>query len=221
MLKRYAVFLSFILIFFPISSRDGPNRLSFADETIEPRKVKVIALIDKDVFMLNPNAAQEIIDVMDFVSVVFKKEFNIIFEVTRFEPWEFPSAKKEINLHEALNDIVLIANSQPKSDDEIFLGFSLKFLFLRVCDQVDGKTECFKEEKTGLAYLLGNAAVIRLDFNAKYTALHEIGHLFGATHTEENSIMNKQVNPSTEFDKKNKEIIKKNRELSFPNIYVP
>lgn len=239
--KVCAVLLSFILTFFLISPRDGPpsfidsyniswtrlaflggpNKLSFADGKIEPRKVKVVALIDKDVFVSNPNAAQEIIDAMDFVSAVFKKEFNVVFEVTRFEPWEFPSTKTEVSLQEALNDVALIANGQPKLDDEIFLGFSSKFLFLLVCDSVGDKTVCIKEEKTGYAYVFGNAAVIKFNDRSKYIALHEAGHLFGATHTEENSVMNKQIKNSTEFDEKNKEIIMKNRELFFPRIYVP
>lgn len=183
--------------------------------------MKVIALIDKDIWGINPNAAEEVIDAISFVSGIFEKEFNVAFEITRFEPWGFPSGKTEVNLQEALSDVAIIANNQSKSDNEIFLGFSLKFLFLRVCDKVGEEIVCVKEEKNGYAYVFGNAAVIRLNYDSKYVALHEIGHLFGATHTDENSVMNKQINTSTEFDEKNKEIIKKNWEIYFSKIYAP
>lgn len=221
MLKKFFVFSAIFLIFIFASSRDGPHKASFANEETKPRKVKVIALIDKDLLETNPGVTKEVSDTINFVSEIFKKEFNVVFEVTRFEPWSFPSAKTEVNINEALSDVAIIANNQSQSDDEIFIGFSLKFLFLRTCDQIDGKTVCSKEKKDGYAYILGNAAVIGLDYNSKYIALHEIGHLFGATHTDEKSIMNKEIDTSIEFDEKNKEIIKKNKEISFPKIYAP
>ena len=221
MLKKSAFFSTLFLIIFLIFPRAGPKNQTLADVHQEPRNVKVTALIDKDLLEINPGVTKEVSEIMGFVSEIFMKEFNVMFEITRFEPWQFPSAKTEVNLHEALSDVAVIASNKSQSQDEIFLGFSLKNFFLLECSLIEDKTVCSKKEKSGFAYILRNAAVIRLDFNSKYVALHEIGHIFGATHTEEKSIMNKEVNTSTEFDEKNKAIIKKNRELSFPKIYAP
>lgn len=242
MLKKYAVCPAIFLMFLPISPRDsppsfinphtvllgetrpltgGPHKAPFTDEEAKSRKVKVIALIDKDLLEIYPGITEEVTEIINFVSKIFKKEFNVVFEIKKIEPWQFPSGKNEVDINEALIDIAIIASNQSRSDDEIFLGFSPKFLFLKICDEIEEKQVCRKEEKTGYAYVPGNTAVITLDLNPKYVALHEIAHLFGAEHTNENSIMNEEVKISIEFDEKNKIIIKKNRIIPFSKIYDP
>lgn len=50
------------------------------------------------------------------------------------------------------------------------------------------------------------------------TLIHEFGHIFGAEHVEDiNSLMNEDFGYRTEFDAKNRAVIKKNRTCPFAN----
>jgi len=194
------------------------------NEKLPLRIVTIGALVDKD--YLNKagekGAEKEINEIIDFASKIFEQEFAIKFKLTEIRPWNFPVGKEEIDGYAAIDDVKIISDGL---SSDITIAFSQKNIF--ICAKKnnlnlllpkcpDGKT---KTIISGIAWShLSDTATVRLYDKAKYVALHEISHLFGAIDIDietPHSIMFWQITSTTKFDEENKQTIMKNRNRKF------
>ena len=80
-------------------------------------------------------------------------------------------------------------------------------------------SDCFRDEAEAVTTM----RIIHLPDNFdtttkgnRHTLIHELGHIFGAEHVEDiNSLMHEDFGYRTEFDAKNRAVIKKNRTCPF------
>lgn len=157
-------------------------------------------------------------------SKVYEKEFGISFVVEGMESWDFPAGQTEVNADKTLRAAALIADSEAA---DITIAITKKPFFrcypAEKGEEVIEVSGCDKGEKkkviAGYAYRSGNAALIALD-KGDGVFIHEMGHIFGAEHTSEDSIMNdKKIGKS--FDARNRNIILRNRTRSFDKMRLP
>lgn len=189
------------------------------------REVSVIILVDQD-FQENATAVEVETDIKKIVaaaSKVYEKEFGIAFTIKEIRDWNLPAGKEEVNADNAIFDAASVANGETA---DIAIGMVRKPLFkcrLTQKRETQEASGCGRgEEKNfvaGYAYVLGNAAVISLKENGD-VFIHEIGHIFGAGHTEKDSIMNDRE-IGKEFDVESHAIILKNRNHVFEKLPLP
>lgn len=87
-------------------------------------------------------------------------------------------------------------------ENEIVLGFTGKIIFPE-----------HPGAPLGLSSKEDGYALIGISESPSYVILHELGHLFGAEHTKDEStvsVMNQKICPTYEFDKENKKIVRAN-----------
>ncbi len=183
------------------------------------REVTVSALLDISPYTTAAEvtkAKKEVENVIFFSSKVFEKKFHITFIIETIEPWSFPEELAEVDLDKALDNVEFESLGH---SSEITLAFTKKPAFL-VGQNKSGEEKKFW--RLGVARFYGNSAIVALDEEAKYTTLHEIAHLFGASHTSNrNSIMHENIRKVQEFDNKNSAIIKENRNREFSKPIIP
>ena len=96
---------------------------------------------------------------------------------------------------------------------------------VKTSDKPIDVNDCKNGERTGpfagYAYIPGEAAVITIfPDQGEGVFLHEMGHIFGAEHTDEDSIMNdNKIGKS--FDAQNRSIILRNRNRTFEKTPLP
>lgn len=200
--------------------------VAFAEEPMV-RPMRIIALADRDPWQRDETTArQSITKITNFVSEIFQKEFGLAFILAAIEPWSLSTDEnKEIDLDVNLAHLKHAANTAHQEFD-IVLGFSDKQQFRCVNHDDETvilkQTPCPLENKKyyyGLAQSPGKVALLRF---SKFAALHEVGHLFGADHTSDNtSIMGKIIYDNTTFDDTNKEIIRQTIKEKFSTRHAP
>lgn len=185
------------------------------------RIIRVKALADPSFRARNPGWDKEIRGRIEAASDYFEREFAIrlITQSTAAWPIEerIPSTP------------ALIAKLKHDFPSQKSLGYDLIIAFTaeRVSRYiVDGRsrTDRIGDCQRGLGnYIVLSAGDVfryagpnnELDYDT-VTLIHELGHVFGAEHVQDTgSIMNENFDYRTEFDKKNREIILKNRECPF------
>ncbi len=147
-----------------------------------------------------------------YASDIFRREFGIRFEPAAF--WDWPARSEQKGTHHLLDEL---QQGFPLHGVDLIIGLTR---LARMPDLTD----------LGDLHVLGRArpfsgyAVIRYPNDPLFrvqeeTVLaHELGHLFGATHTEDrNSIMAPAVEKQipTRFDVANREVIQLTRNLDF------
>lgn len=199
-LFQTAVFLFIITVFVTVCATPAvAQRTAY-------REITVTALADRELMENDAEGTErEIKDIIAFAADVFKQEFGVTLKLRAVKPWEFPYGKTKLDANDALAD----ANVQARGnkDSDITLGFTKKKLMLEY------------KKLGGYAFMFGNAAVTHFD---ESIALHEIGHLFGAHHSQDPlSIMYEGYTDSENFDRTNKAIIQKTMEKKFSMPSAP
>ncbi|MBI2035525.1 MAG: hypothetical protein HYT12_02485 [Candidatus Liptonbacteria bacterium] len=137
-----------------------------------------------------------------YASSKFSKEFLIQFSIIEFVDWGACIDSEVLDRDNAMRQI--IAKRSGCSGD-IILAFTDKSIFnvknLQVC--------------VGAAASNGGCVVIKLRRHSRFVLIHELGHLFGAEHTDEISVMDKYDPGTPDFDEENKQIIFSNRNRKF------
>jgi len=90
----------------------------------------------------------------------------------------------------------------PKQKNEIIIAFTGKII-----------SDFISNKNGGIAFMKENYVLMWIKINKvapHRIILHEIGHLFGAIHVEESSVMATNADLVDDFDEKNKNIIRKN-----------
>lgn len=200
-MKRLSVF-GVLFVFFV---------LSFAAAKDPPRIVTVTLLLDgtDDVATslgLVRAALRE-------ASLVFQKDFGIKFKLVEFSAgrWFAPS-----DYFDCVAEFRRIERMPRKSD--ILLVFTTKSFFrLTQVGETDGEPVVGKESIDGVANIFKNNAIVRIAKRTDLLLLHELGHIFGARHSpDESSVMHEdEVSLTTAFDNESKEVINANRNRKF------
>ncbi|MFY9462015.1 MAG: M12 family metallo-peptidase [Candidatus Sungiibacteriota bacterium] len=225
------------LVLFSILGSGGSLNPGVATNEYAPRKVSLTILIDREL-LEKPGAASaqakiEAAQVEAYIrkivahgSEVYGREFGITFVIEAMKPWDFPVGQAEINGGNALDDAVSIADEE---STDVTIGVVKKPLFIcraaKESDKPIGANSCKNGERAGpfagYAYIPGEAAVIAIfPGQGEGVFIHEMGHIFGAEHTNEDSIMNDNK-ISKSFDAKNRDIILRNRNRTFEKTSLP
>lgn len=152
-------------------------------------------------------------DVFFGVSKVFQKEFGVKFKIVEFNAglWHSPS-----NDFDGNEELVRIAELAFSKESDIVVAFTTKNFYGDCFVEIDGDLISTKKQFGGLAVLGGRHSIVHLEERSELVLIHELGHLFGATHSlEPNSIMNADEIKTLLFDSKTKEVINANRNRNF------
>jgi len=181
----------------------------------------VKALADPRLREEHPRWEEEVRGLVEAASDYFERELGIRFVTQRVAPWplkdKIPSTpalmsrlKTEIPLRDAEGSYDLVIAFTGERVNVYFGGRA----------RVDRIGNC----REGLGNYLVSSVSAPFRYGGPYAEpewdvvalIHELGHIFGAEHTQDiNSLMHENFDYRTEFDKKNREIILKNKFCPF------
>ncbi len=133
---------------------------TFADECEPVRRIGLKIVVDKSYQRIR-NYSQRIKDLVNAASEQFRKQFKIEFYIQEIVLLEYRVKSLKVFLGWLKFEFPVT----PQSDFDLVIGFA-------------GKPYDFSTG--GMAYFLGNYAVIKRSWYKDKTLIHEIGHLFGA-----------------------------------------
>lgn len=187
------------------------------------RLVKVKLVVDNRVRDANVNWRDDILRKFITAADFFEDEFGIRFAVAGIQPWT--SQEPLTSTQELLK---LLKKQFPLNDGrerfDMVIGFTqLPGRVMPGHARVDEIGDC--------ASGLGNYIALSITDTGRYTEadrargdrdaqslIHEIGHIFGAEHVNDrDSIMAVQFRPYSDFDKKSRDVILKNKFCAFRN----
>ncbi|TAJ97555.1 hypothetical protein EPO44_12390 [bacterium] len=194
---------------------------ALTDSGSRQRIVRVKALADPRLREENPRWDEEVRGLVEAASDYFEREFGIRFVTQRVAPWplkdRIPSTpslmsrlKTEIPLRDAEGSYDLVIAFTGERVNVYFGGRA----------RVDRIGNC----REGLGNYLVSSVSAPFHYRGPYAEpewdivalIHELGHIFGAEHTQDiSSLMHENFDYRTEFDKKNREIILKNKFCPF------
>jgi len=181
-----------------------------AVSAVMARKIRV-EIVASAAFRSQPNWRSEFEQRLAYASRIFESEFKVKFVPVKWREW--PVVNEKVSLRALLEDL---QSRFPLEKADIVIGLtSVKGVSL--ADVKDPDT-------VGQAKILSGYLVLRYPISPMYriqeqTVLtHELGHLFGAVHTDEPStvmfpIIDKQV--PVRFDTENHDIIMATRAIDF------
>ena len=191
------------------------------DSEAPQRIVRIKALADPRLREENTRWVEEVRRLIEAASDYFEREFAIRLVTQTVAPWPLkdripstPSLMNRLKAEVPLKD--------PGGSYDLVIAFTAE----RVNFYVGGRARVDRigNCQQGLGNYLVSSVTARFQYGGPYAEpemdvvalIHELGHIFGAEHTQDiNSIMNEDFGYRTEFDKKNREIILKNRFCPF------
>lgn len=185
------------------------------------RVVRVKIVADPKLREKNPRWVDGVAELLEAASDYFEKQFGIRFTAQKISPWPLEERisstplllarlKKEVPLKDQDGHYDLIIGLTGEAVNVYFGGRG----------RVDRIGDC----EQGLGnYVVSSVSTplhrIRRDSEPELDVLaliHELGHIFGAEHTKEiSSVMHEDFAYRTEFDKKSREVILKNKFCPF------
>ncbi len=194
---------------------------TLTDSGTPQRVVQVKALGDLKLREENPRWVEEVRGLIEAASDYFEREFGIRFVTQTVAPWplkdRIPSTpalmsrvKAEVPLKDpgGSYDLVIVFTGERVN---AYVGGRARVDRIGDCRQ--GLGNYLVSSVSGPFYYRGPYAEPELDVVA---LVHELGHIFGAEHVQDiSSIMNENFDYRTEFDKKNREVIIKNKFCPF------
>jgi hypothetical protein len=185
------------------------------------RIVRVKALADPRLRQENSRWEEEVRGLIEAASDYFEREFGIRLVTQRVAPWplkekitSMPSLmirlKEEVSLRDADGAYDVIVAFTRESVNVYFGG---RARVDRIGNCREGLGNYVVSHVSAPFRYQGPYAEPELDVAA---LIHELGHIFGAEHTQDTaSIMHENFDYRSEFDRKNREIILKNRLCPF------
>jgi hypothetical protein len=186
------------------------------------RVVRIKTLADVSFRARNPRWADEARGLIEAASDYYEREFDIRLVTQSVSPW--PDEERFLSTPALLARLKKEFDGQVKSGSyDLIVAFTaegVSRLFTAGRPRVDRIGDC----NQGLANYMIVPVVKVFNYrgpNAEpefdvITLIHELGHVFGAEHVADaQSVMNEDFGYRTEFDAKNRSIIKKNRSCSF------
>lgn len=194
---------------------------TLTDSGTPQRVVQVKALGDLKLREENPRWVEEVRGLIEAASDYFEREFGIRFVTQTVAPWplkdRIPSTpalmsrvKAEVPLKDpgGSYDLVIVFTGERVN---AYVGGRARVDRIGDCRQ--GLGNYLVSSVSGPFYYRGLNAEPEMDVVA---LIHELGHIFGAEHVQDiSSIMNENFDYRTEFDKKNREVISKNKFCPF------
>jgi hypothetical protein len=151
------------------------------------------------------------------VSDYYQEQFAIRLRIVAIEGWDFRGTTPFIS-----SLMLDLKERAPRNSQKYDLTVGLtrqKLNVYRGRGRVDRIGDC--EEGLG-SYVVGSISAPSYYYrqddleNDSAALIHEIGHVFGAEHSDDaDSIMHQQFRYRTEFDRKNREVILRNRLCEF------
>ena len=195
---------------------------AFLEPDLPQRIVRVKVLADVPFRSRNPRWIEEARGLIESASDYYEREFNIRFVTQSVSPWpeseRVPStpellarAKKEFASKAGDEDYDLVVSFTAERGSRLLTTGRPRVD--RIGDCTLGLAKYVIVPITNVFRYQGANADLEFDV---ISLIHELGHVFGAEHVEDtNSIMNEESGYRTEFDLKNRAIIKKNRSCPF------
>ena len=184
------------------------------------RVVRVKALADPGFREGDPRWVEKARGLIEAASDYFEREFRIRFLTAAVRPWPLEERIPSTSLLlRRLTEEVSLRDEDGSYDLVIAFTGERVNLYAGLA-RVDRIGDCGK----GLGNYLVSSAPNRFRYSGPYADLerdvvaliHELGHIFGAEHTRERgSIMHENFDYRVEFDKKNREVILKNKFCPF------
>lgn len=158
-------------------------------------------------------------DLLDAVSDYWENEFSIRLKVVSIEPWPLEqTTSSSVTLMEFLRQAYPRDGGRARADIVIGLTRQRVNFYGGGRARADRLGDC----KNGLgnyivSYVMEPFVYSRDEVNHDVLALvHELGHLFGATHTSDpESVMNGNFAFRTDFDPRNRAVVMQNRLCPF------
>ncbi len=187
---------------------------------VPQRIVRVRAVADAAIRERNPHWREEVEGLIEAASDTFEREFGIRFVAQRIEPW---LSEQRISSTARLLAVLEEKSPLEKRDGayDLVIGFTGENVnAYRGRARVDRIGNC----REGLGAYVVTSISSPFHYRGPYAEpeldvvalMHELGHIFGAEHTRDpGSIMNENFDYRTEFDKKNRETILKNKFCPF------
>ncbi len=182
-------------------------------EVLSPREVRVGVAVSPG-FKSIPDWKGTFERRLAYASKIFDTEFKIKFRVAVYQDWK-PGDEKE-GLSQLMEDL---ADSFPLRDVDCVIGLT------RLTEFDKNNVNQIKDlHSIGQARPFGGYVVIRYPHNGLFkiqedtVLVHELGHLFGAVHTNQRDtimapVVERQI--PTRFDSENHEIILRTRTVNF------
>ncbi|HBA40669.1 MAG TPA: hypothetical protein DCZ05_13305 [Deltaproteobacteria bacterium] len=194
---------------------------TLTDSGTPQRVVQVKALGDLKLREENPRWVEEVRGLIEAASDYFEREFGIRFVTQTVAPWplkdRIPSTpalmsrvKAEVPLKDpgGSYDLVIVFTGERVN---VYVGGRARVDRIGDCRQ--GLGNYLVSSVSGPFYYRGPNVEPEMDVVA---LIHELGHIFGAEHIQDiGSIMNENFDYRTEFDKKNRAVIFKNKFCPF------
>ena len=194
---------------------------TLTDPGVAQRVVRVKALADPRLREDNPRWMEEVRGLVEAASDYFEREFGIRLVTQRVAPWplkdRIPSTPSLMN---RLKSEVPLKDPQGSYDLVIAFTGERVNIYFGGRARVDRIGNC----QQGLGNYLVTSVSSPFHYRGPHAEpeidvvalIHELGHIFGAEHIQDiDSIMHENFGYRTEFDKKNREIIFKNKFCPF------
>jgi len=194
---------------------------SLLDRGATQRIVRVKALADPRLRQENFRWEEEVRGLIEAASDYFEREFGIRLITQKVAPW--PPNEKITSMPSLMSRL---KSEVPLRDADGAYDLVVAFTRERVNFYFGGRARVDRigNCREGLGnYVVSHVAALfrylgpRAEPDLEVVALiHELGHIFGAEHVQDTgSIMHENFDYRSEFDKKNREIILKNRLCPF------
>ena len=185
------------------------------------RLVRVKALADTSLRRENPQWEVTLRGLLSAASDYFEDEFGIRLVVTSIGPWD--PAKSSTSTRVLLSQLMATYSvNGSEGDTDLIIAFTGKKVDVygvglaradRLGNCTDGLGNYIVSSSSEPFRYRGKESQFEWDALA---LIHELGHVFGATHTDETqSIMHRQFAHRSRFDFKNKETIRSNKFCPF------
>jgi len=168
------------------------------------RELRVLVLADEE-FRRDLGWKFMVTEIMAEASFYFEKNFGLRLAVSEFRDWQSDKA---------FGSVEMVAENLVATVAKFPFDILLAFVGQRIPDMRHNACSLFKES---IIVMTGNESVAQMTSSLK----HELGHLFAAAHVDDPASLMGIFSRGEEFDARNAELIRLNRDRSFHGHRFP